>query len=60
MMGLQYFFETYRPICDRWILADNSKSAFSIIAEGSKQYSYIKDNDKYHLIWNIIHPNEDF
>jgi len=22
-MGLRYFFETYSPICQRWILADN-------------------------------------
>ncbi len=59
MMGLQYFFDTYRPICDRWILADNSKSNFSIVAEGTKQYSYIRDNDKYLLIWHTIHPDEE-
>jgi predicted ABC-type ATPase len=58
-MGLQYFFDTYRPICDRWILADNSKSNFTVVAEGSKQYSYIRDNDKYNLIWNTIHPDEE-
>lgn len=60
VMGLQYFFETYRPICDNWILADNSKSPFTVVAEGSKQYSYIKDNEKYHLIWNTIHPDEEY
>ena len=59
MMGLQYFFDTYRPICDRWILADNSKSNFTVVAEGSKQYSYIRDNDKYNLIWHTIHPDEE-
>jgi predicted ABC-type ATPase len=58
-MGLQYFFDTYRPICDRWILADNSKSNFTVVAEGSKQYSYIRDNDKYNLIWHTIHPDEE-
>ena len=57
-MGLQYFFDTYSPICDKWILADNSKSPFTIVAEGTKKLKYIKDNEKYRLIWDIAHPNE--
>ena len=59
VMGLQYFFGTYLPVIDRWILADNSKPPFSIVAEGSKQVSYIKDSEKYRQIWNIAHPNEE-
>lgn len=58
VMGLQYFFETYVPVTDRWILADNSKSPFTVVAEGSKDVLYIKDSEKYNLIWNIAHPNE--
>lgn len=58
VMGLQYFFDTYSPICDKWILADNSKSPFTIVAEGTKKLKYIKDNEKYRLIWDIAHPNE--
>ena len=58
VMGLQYFFGTYVPVTDRWILADNSKSPFTVVAEGSRDVLYIKDNEKYSLIWNIAHPDE--
>ena len=58
VMGLQYFFESYIPVIDSWILADNSKPPFTIVAEGSKDLIYIKDSEKYQLIWNIAHPNE--
>lgn len=58
VMGLQYFFETYVPVTDRWILADNSRSPFTVVAEGSREVMYIKDNEKYSLIWSIAHPDE--
>ncbi len=60
VMGLKYFFETYKPICDHWILADNSKSPFTIVAKGSKHFSHIKDTEKFRLIWNIAYPNEEY
>ena len=59
LMGLKYLFETYIPICDRWVLADNSKIPFSVIAEGSSQLTFIKDNEKYRYIWRSIYPDED-
>ena len=58
-MGLQYFFDTYSPICDKWILADNSRSPFTIVAEGTKKLKYIKDNEKFRQIWSIAHPDEN-
>ena len=58
VMGLQYFFDTYVPVTDRWILADNSRSPFTVVAEGSREVMYIKDNEKYSLIWSIAHPDE--
>ena len=58
VMGLQYFFDTYIPVIDRWILADNSKPPFAVVAEGSKQLRYIKDSETYRVIWNIAHPDE--
>ena len=58
VMGLQYFFDTYIPVIDRWILADNSKPPFAVVAEGTKQLRYIKDSEKYRVIWNIAHPDE--
>ena len=56
--GLKYLFETYIPIVDRWMLVDNSKSPFSIVAEGIGQIKFIKDNEKYALIWNQAHLND--
>jgi predicted ABC-type ATPase len=58
VMGLQYLFDTYVPEMDRWVLADNSKPPFSVVAEGSNGMTYIKDNEKYQLIWKIAHPDE--
>ncbi len=50
-MGLKYFFRDYAPICDRWILADNSKIPFRVIAEGSRdEVVNIRDNETYRLI----------
>ena len=34
--GIYYFFNIYAPICERWILTDNSQIPFRVIAEGSK------------------------
>lgn len=58
VMGLQYLFDHYIPEMDRWILADNSKPPFSVVAEGSKDVIYIKDIEKYQLIQHIAHPDE--
>ena len=58
LMGLKYFFDEYIPECDRWILADNSKSPFTVIAEGSNSMVHIRDSEKYALTWAIAHPPE--
>jgi len=58
VMGLQYLFDVYIPVIDRWILADNSKPPFSVVAEGSRDVIYIKDNEKYQQIRHIAHPDE--
>ena len=57
-MGLKYFFETYAPISDRWILADNSISPFKVVAEGSSLGTFIRDEEKYKTIRNIVYPDE--
>ena len=56
-MGLKYFFESYAPICDRWILADNSSSPFRIVAEGSSQGTFIRDEEKYKTVRSIVYPD---
>ena len=57
-MGLSYFFDIYMPLSDRWILADNSTSPFTVIAEGAGALTYIKDNEKYRTIYRTVHPDE--
>ena len=56
-MSLDYFFRIYMPICDRWVLADNTKSPFVVVAEGNGKLTYIKDNEKYNHIWNLVHKD---
>ena len=58
IMGVKYFFEIYAPIVDRWVLADNSKSPFAVVAEGTQNNIQIKDEDKYACIRNICYPEE--
>ncbi len=50
-VGIDYFFHYYAPICERWILADNSQIPFRVIAEGSKDdVINIKDEETYEKI----------
>ena len=50
-VGIDYFFHYYAPICERWILADNSQIPFRVIAEGSKSdVINIKDENTYATI----------
>lgn len=53
-VGIDYFFHDYAPLCERWILADNSQIPFRVIAEGSKNdLINIKDGDTYEQIRTI-------
>jgi len=55
-MGIQYLFRDYMPICDRWILADNSQTPFRVVAEGhGNRESVIRDEQTYQLIRNIAY-----
>ncbi len=58
-MGLNYFFETYAPVCDRWILSDNSTEPFTVVAEGSPSGINIKNPEKYELILKLAYPDEN-
>ena len=50
-VGIDYFFHDYAPICERWILADNSQIPFRVIAEGSRNdVLNIKDEATSELI----------
>ena len=53
-VGIDYFFNIYAPISERWILADNSQIPFRVIAEGSKNdVINIKDEKTYRKIYAI-------
>ena len=58
VMGLKYFFEIYAPISDRWVLADNSKTPFTVVAEGNTKDTYIRDESRYQRIRDICYPPE--
>ena len=50
-VGINYFFNYYAPMCERWILADNSQVPFRVIAEGSKdEVINIRDEETYEKI----------
>lgn len=49
-VGLNYFFRDYIPACDRWILADNSEPPFTIVGEGSRHRTIIRDLSLYNRI----------
>lgn len=57
-LGLKYLFKIYAPICDRWVLADNSTPPFSVIAEGGIDFLNIKDNDKYFAILQSVNDTQ--
>lgn len=53
-VGIDYFFNLYSQISERWILADNSQIPFRVIAEGSKNdVINIRDEETYKRIREI-------
>lgn len=57
-VGINYFFSSYIPICDRWVLADNTQAPFTVVAEGNKDGIRIKNQEKYDAIRAIAFPEE--
>ncbi len=58
MAGLHYFFNVYRQMADRWILADNSQIPFKVVAEGQKDLLTIKDEETYNIISEMAEKAE--
>lgn len=53
-VGIDYFFHYYAPMCERWILADNSQIPFRVIAQGTKdEVISINDEATYTKIRNM-------
>ena len=57
--GLEYFFNLYLPVCDKWMLVDNSEADFRIIAEGSAKGTTVRDLALYNKISNQIKETHD-
>ena len=49
--GISNFFTLFIPVCDAWILADNTFDKLNIIATGEKKLENIIENND---IWDII------
>lgn len=43
-VGLHYLFRDFMPLCNRWILADNSNIPFKIIAERNEDGLIVRDS----------------
>lgn len=53
-MGLNYLFNYYIPVCDHWILADNTQAPFKVIAQGNKgKDPIIRDQKKFNIVKTI-------
>ena len=48
--GLEYFFDLYSPVCDKWMLVDNSDNDFRIVAEGTRKGMTVRDLALYQQI----------
>ena len=49
-IGLRYFFDKYKDVCDRWVLADNSRPPFAVVAEGAPGRTRIRNEKLYNRI----------
>jgi len=49
--GIKNLFSLFMPVCDAWILADNSQNNYNIIASGEKEIENIIENND---IWVLI------
>jgi predicted ABC-type ATPase len=55
--GLYYLFRDFIPLCDHWILTDNSTDPATAIADGTKNSVHISDEEKYE---KILRMNAEF
>ena len=55
--GLEYFFNIYAPVCDKWMLVDNSKNEFQIVAEGTRKGTTVRNRKLYKQIQETTHDS---
>lgn len=49
-VGLHYLFRDFMPVCDRWILCDNSEDKLKIVAESSEAGITVRDPETFSKI----------
>ncbi len=57
-VGIKYLFEIYMPLCDSWMIGDNTNPPFSLVAEGNSKRTIIKDEDKFKRIRKVLEIDE--
>lgn len=46
-IGMHYFFQDYIPVCDQWMLMDNSSFQYRMVAEGSRKGLTVHDPELF-------------
>ena len=52
-VGLHYLFREFMPICNRWILCDNTNVPFTVVAESSENGMILRDPVKFSRIKSV-------
>ncbi|MDD2292941.1 MAG: zeta toxin family protein [Bacteroidales bacterium] len=59
-VGIEHLFRLYIPICDYWILIDNSNTPSKLIAEGGKSIvTKIHNKTEYNLLINYERTRDE-
>ncbi len=56
-VGLHYLFRDFMPLCNHWILYDNSSGALSVVAESSEDGTFVRDQELFGRIKSV---NEEY
>lgn len=49
--GKKNLFELFMPVCDTWLVADNSLGQLVVLARKESEFDYVIENDE---IWNVF------
>lgn len=58
-VGINYLFDTYMQLCDNWIIGDNTHPPFTVVAEGNRERTLIKDDVTFKKIRSLLEQNEE-
>ena len=57
-VGLHYLFRDFMPLCDRWILCDNSEDRLEIVAESSDAGITVRNPETFGKIKSVNYEYE--